>query len=203
MTSRVHIRVAKKEEAEIIAHLNLVAGGGFVEYLLTDVIPGLSPQQIMQIRFSDKKPPFSYRCAYCAEIENEIVGIAHAYSNEYNQLPKPSEKQVIPLDRQQYLLAPLYQHVIQNSFYLNSLTVIEKYRGQGIGKKLLNHVKIQAKQENFDSIILHAWADNIDAIRLYQREGYKIIKHIDIQRQPLLPHDGGMVLMQFMLTKGN
>ena len=60
----------------------------------------------------------------------------------------------------------------------------------------MDYVKNIAQEKN-QAVTLHAWVDNHRAINLYEREGFKIIERIDIKRQPLLPHDGGMVLMQF------
>ncbi len=197
--SEIRIRPAAKTDAKMIAELSLVAGGGVVEYLLTGLMPGFSVQQMMQFRFGGDELPFSYLCCSVAEIDGEIAGISNAYSSDYNKIPSSSEKDFIPTDRINYLLKPLYKNIIPNSYYLNSIAIFEKFRGKKIGSALLNHVANEAKQKNFNSVILHAWTDNTKAIKLYEREGYKIIEHIDIQRQPLLPHDGGMELMQLFL----
>jgi RimJ/RimL family protein N-acetyltransferase len=38
-------------------------------------------------------------------------------------------------------------------------------------------------------------ADNTVARRAYERNGFRIVKHIDIQEHPLIPHKGGVYLL--------
>jgi len=196
----MRIRLATKDDAKIIAELSLIADGGIAEYLLTGVVPNLTPLQMMRFQFSNKELPFTYRCCYLAEHDGNILGLAHIYSNELNKLPSPTNRTPpVLFERLNYISAFLHKNAIQNSLYLNSLAVFEKYRGKGVGKKLLDFVIKNAKKKKFSSVLLHVWSDNVKAIDLYQQTGFNIIEHIDIQRQPFLPHDGGMELMQIQM----
>ena len=194
--NNISIRSAKKTDAKIITELNLQAGGGVAEFLLTGLIPNVSPKQMMQHQIESDEAPYSYQFVTVAELDNHVVASAHFYPSEFNHAPDATEESFIPFDRTNVVLAPMYRHCSKNTIYLHALAVLPEYQGRGIGKKLLDYVK-NISQEKNQAVTLHAWADNHSAIKLYEREGFKIIECIKIQRQPLLPHDGGMVLMQF------
>lgn len=196
MISNLIIRKAKPKDAKIIADLVLLSSGGMVEFLLHDLIPRVSPLQMVEQKYAGEEMPFTYLCTWIAEINGKIVGILHAHSNDYNTLPDPDKDELIPYERLHYIVTPMFENPVKNSFYIQSIAVVSEFRGKGIGKKLLDFVKVAAKKERYDNITLHAWSDNQAAIKLYLREGYKIIRHIDIPRAPFMPHDGGMELMQ-------
>lgn len=192
----ITLRPAKKSEVGIITELNMQASGGIVEFLLSGLMPNSSPKEMMHRQISSEEPPYSYRFVTMAELNNEVVGIAHYYPSEYNRAPNAFEKAFIPFERTNYILTPMYQNAPKNTLYLHALAVFPKYQGLGVGKKLLDFVKETAKQKN-QSVTLHAWRDNHRAIALYEHEGFRTIEHANIARHPLLPHDGGMLHMQW------
>lgn len=190
------IRNATPKDAKAIAELVILCSGGMVEFLLHDLVPHVSPLQMVEQKFAGEEMPFCYKCTTVVEMDNKVVGILHAHSNDYNTLPDPDEKALIPFERLNHIVTPMFVNPIKNSLYIQSLAVLSEFRNQGIGKKLLDYANEMAKKENFDNITLHAWADNQKAIKLYLNEGYKVIRDIYIQEAPLLSHKGGMVLMQ-------
>lgn len=190
--SLITYRPAKIEDADIIADLSIVAGGGIIEFLLTDVVPGISPKQILSAQIASEDPPFSYRYVTVAEDEGNVIGIIHCYPSEYCMVPDAS---VIPTDRINYIMAPMFQNPVKDSLYLHALAISPTYHGQYVSVKLWNYTCNMAKNKSFKSVTGHVWRDN-KAILLYKLFGAKAIAHLDIKRTPLLPHDGGMILMQ-------
>ena len=58
-----------------------------------------------------------------------------------------------------------------NGYEIETLYVVPQFKGQGIGKKLLEYVK-----ENFGkNFWLHTWVNNQNAIEFYQYLGFKDI----------------------------
>ena len=149
---------------------------------------------MLMLTMSSEDLPYCYRTVDVAEQDGDIVGMAQYYSGNFLKMPTPDDPSPIPFERLNYLVVPLRRHFPKHALYLDSLATVPSCRGQGIGTALLNHVKEIAKR-NGQPLALHVWSDNKNAIALYEREGFKIIEHIDIKRQPLLPHDGGLVLM--------
>ena len=60
------------------------------------------------------------------------------------------------------------------SYYLNYVSVLEKYRKKGIATTLLKYVEYLAIKENISYIELTSNSKRIDATRLYLKLGYKI-----------------------------
>ena len=77
-------------------------------------------------------------------------------------------------------------NIIENSdmrmdrriLYLDDLCVKSSVRGQGIGKTMKEFSKKFALENRCDSIELNAWAQNIEAIRLYEKFGFKVQRSI-------------------------
>jgi ribosomal protein S18 acetylase RimI-like enzyme len=193
------IRKATVDDAETIAELVVIAGDGFSEYLLQGVVPPDLQQKMIQEKVADTDTPLSYQYAVVAEIDGKIVGFWQANTTDILHPPKPEEESIVPFERLDYLFTPMYTHLPRNSLYLQSIAVFSEYRKTGIGIKLLEDLKESAKKQHFNSITLHAWKDNITAISLYQRGGYRVVRQLEIKSQPFLPHEGGMVLMQLDL----
>ncbi len=62
---------------------------------------------------------------------------------------------------------------------LNDLYIHEKFRQQGCAKKLLTHIRLEAKKNDVFSIRLSTATDNFNAKNLYQSLGYQIIDSFD------------------------
>lgn len=55
---------------------------------------------------------------------------------------------------------------------VDNVFVSEKFRGQGIGKLLIDGMKQWGKEVGAKRIILNAFTDNVKAVAFYQREGF-------------------------------
>lgn len=56
---------------------------------------------------------------------------------------------------------------------IESLSVLPQYRGSGLGSELLNRLEAHLYAVGVKDLILGALPGNTDAIRLYERRGYK------------------------------
>jgi ribosomal protein S18 acetylase RimI-like enzyme len=56
---------------------------------------------------------------------------------------------------------------------MESLSVLPQYRGSGLGSELLSRLEEHLAGQGVDDLILGVLAGNSDAIRLYQRRGYR------------------------------
>lgn len=59
--------------------------------------------------------------------------------------------------------------------HLNDIVVAKKFRNQGIGKILLNHIINYTKEQNINELTLEVRQDNLPAINLYKHFNFKII----------------------------
>jgi len=60
-----------------------------------------------------------------------------------------------------------------DELYFMSMAVSPAYSGLGIGTALLNAIENEAQEKRCSSIILETYAPLIDAIRLYEKNGYR------------------------------
>jgi ribosomal protein S18 acetylase RimI-like enzyme len=60
------------------------------------------------------------------------------------------------------------------SVYIEDLFVKEKFRGHGIGKKLLNEVVQYSKENDFDNVIWQVLSSNQSAIDFYRSVGARL-----------------------------
>ena len=85
-----------------------------------------------------------------AEVNGEIAGYAFSW--------------VIP-----YRDHPTYRDF--ESFYIDDICVLKKFRRQGIGRALIEHCKEEAKLRNCKNVDLGVWSFNKDAIAFYESCG--------------------------------
>ncbi len=61
-----------------------------------------------------------------------------------------------------------------NIIYIDDLCTLEAYRGRGLASKLLNHVKVVAKANNKDAVVLDTNFNNNTAQKLYLNSGFQL-----------------------------
>ncbi len=104
---------------------------------------------------------------------------------EFESMLKCDDKFVhICVDNNGERLAYLFSkiNIIDNSemrtdrriLYLDDICVRADKRGKGVGSKIIEFSKEFATELNCDAIELNAWAENTDAIGLYEKFGFKV-----------------------------
>lgn len=69
----------------------------------------------------------------------------------------------------------------RHRFFLYSLKVIPQARGRGIASALLRATEQLALRNGFDAVELEVFAGNAPARQLYARQGYRIVRRIDLR----------------------
>lgn len=59
---------------------------------------------------------------------------------------------------------------------IKRMFVMPQYRGHGIGLKILNEIELWATESDYTTCVLETGKKQPEAIRLYQKAGYEIIK---------------------------
>lgn len=65
---------------------------------------------------------------------------------------------------------------LKKFIYLNRLVISPKEQGKGYAKKVMTYIDEYAQNNNLDSIRLTVYEKNINAIRLYEKNGFKRIQ---------------------------
>lgn len=74
----------------------------------------------------------------------------------------------------------MFRHETAHAVHISSLYVDPESQGQGVGKKLLDTIKLKAS-----SITLEVFKDNIRALAFYEKNGFETIQTQDGQLSPL------------------
>ena len=189
-------RKSNKNEAYQLAVQKKIANGGIIEFLLHDLIPGMTVTQILSEIVANEAFNYSYKNCIVAERNGQVVGHANFYPSDTSH--SQSEPEIIPQNRLDYL-AEMFSAEVPGSLYLNSIAVFPEARRNKIGSELLSIVKVQAKKQNLNQVSLLVWADNFIARKFYENHGFKIIRRIQIKPHEFLPHQDGMLLMNCVM----
>lgn len=69
----------------------------------------------------------------------------------------------------------------ENRMYVSVIQIDDAYRGRGLGTKLLKAVENEARFLGLPALYIHAEANNLGAIRLYEREGY-VLERVQLRK---------------------
>lgn len=188
----VTIRPATAADIGDLTRYQLASYGGYADVMYDDAVPGMTPRQILEMRFEQEGTTFHYSRGWIAEIDGEPAGGAHAYpvDDESDDPPDP----FIPRDRL-YYFAPLEGLVLPGSYYLNIISVDDAHRGKGVGRRLLEHVMTEAGNAGFEKLSLLAFESNTAAIGLYESIGFRELKRRPVVPHPALRFEGSILLM--------
>jgi ribosomal protein S18 acetylase RimI-like enzyme len=109
-------------------------------------------------------------------------------------------RELFPLDRLKHV-ENIFTSRVENSLYLDTMGVDQEFRGKGIGSKLISLTQKKAGEHGINALSLIVLADNTGAQKLYNRHGFEIVHHIEMDSHELIPHEGGAYLMSCDLGK--
>jgi ribosomal protein S18 acetylase RimI-like enzyme len=113
----------------------------------------------------------SYKNTYTYEIQNELAGLIIAYdSNKVPQLDSPILKH---LETKNIFLDSFDKECFEDEYYIDTLSVFEKFQGRGVAKELLIFIYNKAKELGFKKVSLIVDVDNIKALTLYEKMGFE------------------------------
>jgi ribosomal protein S18 acetylase RimI-like enzyme len=194
---KVVYREGKKEDSLRIAELDNIASDGAIEFLFHDLIPNMSPAQIVASNLENDSYPHSYRSVIVAEYDEKIIGMSLSFPGKYHKITEEM-KSFFPHDRINHF-KNFFSAPVKDSYFLDALCVDDIYRCKGVGSKLIDLTKTKARNEGYESISLLVFFDNINAQNVYKKMGFKVIKKIELNPHELMPHEGGCVLMKAII----
>jgi ribosomal protein S18 acetylase RimI-like enzyme len=184
------LRRAKKEDSRRVAELMNIAGHGLPAYVWSlSADEGQEPIEVGTERAAREDGNFSYRNAVVAEEGGEVVAMVLAY-----RLPEAGEES---LDELPEVLRPLLELELlaPGTFYVNGLATLPGYQGRGLGSKLLNVASALAAEAGCDELSMQVFEQNENAVRLYERHGYRTVARRPAVPHPSYPYGGDVLLM--------
>jgi ribosomal protein S18 acetylase RimI-like enzyme len=187
---RPPLRRAMKQDAQALAEVIEYAGHGMPGYLWSrSAKEGQPPIEVGIERVLREEANFSYRNAVAAEVDGRVAAMMLAY-----RLPEQSE---VNLEELPDLLRPLeeLEQKVPGTFYVNALAAYPEYRGLGLGTKLLEAAHALASEAGCEELSLEVFDQNEDAVRLYERHGYREIARLPAAPHPIYQYEGHILLM--------
>ena len=194
-------RSAEKADSGKLAELINIASDGVVEYLFHDLVPGMTPVQVIAHNLENDNYPHSYRSAIVATEETDVIGMSLSYPSSYHRITDEM-RGFFPADRLKHL-SHFYLSRVENSWYLDTLGVVESHRKRGIGMKLISLTKEIAVDNGFNSLSLIVFSDNTLAIPLYEETGFKVVQKVELRGNQFIKHKDGCLLMKCEVTTDN
>lgn len=114
---------------------------------------------------------YSYNNIFIYKKDNINIGMAIAYNS--NSFHKLQENILLHLNNKGIYLDTLERQCFEDEFYIDSISVLEEYRSQGIGKEIFNYLFDYVKLYDFKKISLLVDFENIKAKKLYENLGFK------------------------------
>jgi len=194
----IKYRPGEKKDCAKLAELINIASDGVVEYLFHDLVPGMTPVQVVAHNLENDNYPHSYRSAVVAAEETDVIGMALSYPSSYHKITDEM-RSFFPVDRLEHL-SHFYSSCIENSWFLDALCVIESHRRGGIGKKLISLTKEKAVENGYNALRLIVFADNALAIPVYERTGFEVVHKVELKGNEFIKHNDGCLLMKCEIT---
>lgn len=183
MTDDVVIRAARRADAADLALLANVAGHGLPSFAWSrsDGAGEVdSPMEIGRLRALRDEGSFSWRNAIVAATDDEVAGMLVGY-RELDEMQADTHG-VDPI------FVPLVELEAEapGTWYANILAVYSNWRGKGIGGRLVGVAHDKAAESGARGLSLIAADDNEQALRFYDRNGFR-----ERAARPLVPYPGG------------
>ena len=176
----INIRKAHKEEASQIAELFMLAWP-VDEILESNGITYDQLHESMTDVAASIQTIYSYENTYVAEVDGKIVGAMCAYDGaDYQRLKQP----IVDVLGPDSGFAQL-KETEEGEFYLDSVGVLEEYRGRGIASRLFAAQIDRARSLGHKVIGLIVDEDKPQAEALYRRLGFKHIDYKDFFGHPM------------------
>lgn len=187
-------RSGRKEDCAQIALGICLASGGIMDFL-AQALPqeALPPEKWLEKELMSDQPGNSFREAVIAECGAEIAGVVYCYPANFFGL-SDAFKKALGVENTA-LIEDFFDSRVEGSLFLDSLYVWPKWRRKGIGEVLIGEVMKLAKSQGLAKVSLMVMVDNVAALSVYQRAGFRVEKKVRLEKHPLIPHEGGALLL--------
>jgi ribosomal protein S18 acetylase RimI-like enzyme len=181
MTSRITIRPARPDDAPLAAAVFRLSLDHLADYLFG--ADGRATEVALMRLFSQNAGRFGYGSAFVAELNRQPLGMSFAFPGTdatrlslsvARHLPRALGWGMFGFVARGLRLAGGIE-AEADEYYVSNLAVLPAAQGHGLGKHLLLHADEQARALGLIKCSLLVALDNEMALRLYKRQGYKIV----------------------------
>ena len=186
------IRQATIGDARHLARFSIMAHGGCNEAIYDGLVPGQSIESVLKPSYSQSGTTAFYENHWIEEQDGRVAGGMHAFAfdNWENDPPDPR----VPEERYG-IFQPFIDLPAHGTYYVNVLSTYPEFCRRGIASSLLSLACEQAKEKAFTVISLYVFAENVGALTLYEKMGFKVVGREPVVEHPLILYKGEVFLM--------
>ena len=163
------IKNAQKQDAKIcIKLLNLAMED--IAYKLSGYDDPARSDEILEKFFKSETNRFSYKNVYVYKHDEQIIAAMCAYfGGDAWQLDREISQHLKALGKD----AQIEKECFDDEFYIDSIAVDEKFRGQGLAKELILHSFARAKELGHKKVSLIVDINKPKVRKFYESLGFK------------------------------
>ena len=163
------IKNAQKQDAKIcIKLLNLAMED--IAYKLSGYDDPIKSDEILEKFFESETNRLSYKNVYVYKRDEQIIAAMCAYfGGDAAQLDREISQHLKALGKD----AQIEKECFDDEFYIDSIAVDEKFRGQGLAKELILHSFAKAKELGYKKVSLIVDINKPKVRKFYESLGFK------------------------------
>jgi GNAT superfamily N-acetyltransferase len=186
------IRQAIIGDSRHLAKFAIMAHGGCNEALYDGLVPDRSIESILEPSYSQSGVTAFYENHWIDEQDGRVAGGMHAFSFDALENDPPDLR--IPEERYG-IIQPFIDLSAPGTYLVNALSVYPEYCRKGIASSLLSFACEHAKENAFTEISLYVFSENVGALVLYEKLGFKAVGREPVVEHPLIQYKGEVLLM--------
>jgi ribosomal protein S18 acetylase RimI-like enzyme len=195
MSNATTYRPAQARDSRFIAEMIDVSSDGIALIDWTETAQAVGNKTALDVgaeNYSSGEGDYSYRNCFIAEQSGQLTGMLLSFTMNTRE---PSDIVSAPPFDGTDVFAPYKYLEEPNSWYICGVAVTPEHRGRGIGRELMQIARKQAITHGHGRLSLVVFEENRTAIRLYQSQGYKVVKRAPVVPHPLIRCSGDALLM--------
>ena len=186
-------RRATLDDIPHLARFQIEAYGGCFEVLYDGLMQGQSLESLVQSQLTRPDTTPYYENHWIAMHEAQVAGGILAFPmDDLAELPRDPR---VPEERHEMAEGFLPHLPAPGTYYIHTLTVYPEFHRKGIATTLLSLGLGHAREKGFAKCSLYVFAENVGAIALYKKYGFKETDRGPVTEHPLFYNTGDMVLM--------
>tara|TARA_R110002049_G_scaffold147342_1_gene310068 strand:+ start:33569 stop:34216 length:648 start_codon:yes stop_codon:yes gene_type:complete len=191
------IRDGQLSDCHVLARLINESSKGAADYLFNQKDNHGKNAEEMVSELLAREVHYSYANSIVVQFEGNVVGMALSFPSSGLMLSEQIKQHYS--ERQFQYVKYFAENTIADSWHLDAICIDAEYRGNGIGRDLLQKVKQQASYYKYPELEVFVFANNTGAIRFYQRHGFAECKEIDVSGHEFLNDKSPLLLMRCQL----